>query len=63
MCPSTVCAVRRSCERNWDSGVHKPDRDTKEQTWVPPKYYGIVWNLYDASFDASKCPYYIHVQQ
>ena len=66
MCPSTVCAVRKICERNWDSGIHKPDRGPQEQEWVPPKYYGIVWNVSvfrnDVSLDASKCPYYINVK-
>lgn len=35
MCPSTVCAVRKECMRNWDSKALTPDRDPKVQKWVP----------------------------
>lgn len=42
MCPSTVCSVRTLCERNWDSDIHRPDREYEEQTWVPLKSWGGV---------------------
>jgi hypothetical protein len=35
VCNSTVCPVRKNCERNWDSGIHKADRDPKIQEWYP----------------------------
>lgn len=35
ICNSTVCSVQYKCARNWNSNVHQPDRDPKDQEWVP----------------------------
>ena len=57
MCSSTVCSVRKRCVRNWDSSVHKPDREAREQKWIPKKAM-IGVGYHDGARDTD-CSFYI----
>lgn len=61
MCPSTVCSISKECERSWDSNIHEPDRDPKEQLWVPMEFYGAVG--FGKNQDPSRCPYFMKVKK
>lgn len=61
MCNSTVCAIRSNCERNWDSGVHEPDREAKVQAWIPQNQLSGVGH--HAGAKATDCTWYLAVSK
>lgn len=60
MCNSTVCSIRSNCERNWDSRLHVPDRDVKDQKFIPQnELVGVGYN----NGKTSDCKWYMPVSK
>src|ERR1700747_2427181 len=65
ICNSTVCSVQYKCSRNWNSLIHKADREPEQQQWVPmiqtrganePFRFGVG---YSEEARASDCSYWV----